>query len=320
MKKIKNILFTLIFSLVIGCQAVVSHAASLSDLKAGVYTIKNDVSHESDTGMAMARSYLNETMTLEKSNGSWYYTIKFSGLQYMSKHAIYINGSKVSHTVKSKNTSADTIELKFKTKSITPNLKVSMYVSAMGRDVEFGVIPKESTLKLVKATEESKSESSTSSSSNNTNSSTSQSSSSNKNNSSTSQSSSSNKTNSSTSQTSSSNKTSSSSSSSSSSSTKTETKTETKSEEVEKESDKAKEETVEAEESKEEVAEETAEEKKEESDKAEEEAVEAEEVVETTEVVSEASEEKSSNKLIFIGTGAIVVIAIIAVVLRRVKK
>ena len=293
MKKIKNILFTLIFSLVIGCQAVVSHAASLSDLKAGVYTIKNDVSHESDTGMAMARSYLNETMTLEKSNGSWYYTIKFSGLQYMSKHAIYINGSKVSHTVKSKNTSADTIELKFKTKSITPNLKVSMYVSAMGRDVEFGVIPKESTLKLVKATEESKSESSTSSSSN-------------KNNSSTSQSSSSNKTNSSTSQTSSSNKTSSSSSSSSSSSTKTETKTETKSEEVEKESDKAKEETKE--ESKEEVAEETAE---------------AEEVVaeKTTEsVVSEASDEKSSNKLIFIGTGAIVVIAIIAVVLRRVKK
>lgn len=303
MKKIKNILFTLIFSLVIGCQAVVSHAASLSDLKAGVYTIKNDVSHESDTGMAMARSYLNETMTLEKSNGSWYYTIKFSGLQYMSKHAIYINGSKVSHKVKSKNTSADTIELKFKTKSITPNLKVSMYVSAMGRDVEFGVIPKESTLKLVKATEESKSESSTSSSSNNTNSSTSQSSSSNKNNSSTSQTSSSNKT---------------SSTSNNSSSSSSSTKTETKSEEVE--SDKAKEETVEAEESKEEVAEETAEEKKEESDKAEEEAVEAEEVVETTEVVSEASEEKSSNKLIFIGTGAIVVIAIIAVVLRRVKK
>ena len=301
MKKIKNILFTLIFSLVIGCQAVVSHAASLSDLKAGVYTIKNDVSHESDTGMAMARSYLNETMTLEKSNGSWYYTIKFSGLQYMSKHAIYINGSKVSHTVKSKNTSADTIELKFKTKSITPNLKVSMYVSAMGRDVEFGVIPKESTLKLVKATEESKSESSTSSSSNNTNSSTSQSSSSNKNNSSTSQTSSSNKT---------------SSTSNNSSSSSSSTKTETKSEEVE--SDKAKEETKE--ESKEEVAEETAEEKKEESDKAEEEAVEAEEVVETTEVVSEASEEKSSNKLIFIGTGAIVVIAIIAVVLRRVKK
>ena len=291
MKKIKNILFTLIFSLVIGCQAVVSHAASLSDLKAGVYTIKNDVSHESDTGMAMARSYLNETMTLEKSNGSWYYTIKFSGLQYMSKHAIYINGSKVSHTVKSKNTSADTIELKFKTKSITPNLKVSMYVSAMGRDVEFGVIPKESTLKLVKATEESKSESSTSSSSNNTNSSTSQSSSSNKNTSSTSQTSSSNKT---------------SSTSNNSSSSSSSTKTETKSEEVE--SDKAKEETVEAEESKEEVAEETAE---------------AEEVVaeKTTEsVVSEASDEKSSNKLIFIGTGAIVVIAIIAVVLRRVKK
>ena len=51
-------------------------------------------------------------------------------------------------------------ELKFKTKSIKPNLKVSMYVSAMGRSVKFGVIPKESTLKLVKVTEKPKTESS----------------------------------------------------------------------------------------------------------------------------------------------------------------
>lgn len=278
MKKIKHILFAFIFSLVIGSQAIVSNAASLSDLQGGIYTIKNDVSHESETGMAMARSYLNESMTLEKSNGSWYYTIKFSGLQYMRNHTIYINGSKVSHTVKSKNTSSDTIELKFKTNSITPNLKVSMYVSAMGRDVEFGIIPKESTLKLVKATEESKSESSTSSSSNSTS------------NSSNSTSSSSNKT-----------------SSSADSSTKTETKSdeaeETAKEEATEESDKAEEETTE------------------ESDEAEEETTEEEVVEKTTEeVVSESSEEKSSNKLIFIGAGAIIAIAIIVLVLRRIKK
>ena len=285
MKKIKHILFAFIFSFVMGCQAIVSHAASLSELQAGVYTISNDVSHESETGMAMARSYLNESMTLEKTNGSWYYTIKFSGLQYMSNHTIYVNGSKVSHTVKSKNTSQDTIELTFKTDSITPNLKVSMYVSAMGRDVEFGVIPKESTLKLVKATEESKTESSTSSSSNKTESSTSNSS---------------NQTNSST-------------SSSSNSSTKTETKTE----EVEKESDKVEEET------KEEAVEETAkEDTTEESDKVEDEATKEEVAEETTEeeVVSESSDEKSSNKLVFAGAGAIVIIAIIALVLRRIKK
>ena len=285
MKKIKHILFAFIFSLVIGSQAIVSNAASLSDLQGGIYTIKNDVSHESETGMAMARSYLNESMTLEKSNGSWYYTIKFSGLQYMSNHTIYINGSKVSHTVKSKNTSSDTIELKFKTNSITPNLKVSMYVSAMGRDVEFGIIPKESTLKLVKATEESKSESSTSSSSNSTSSSSNSTS-----NSSNSTSSSSNKT-----------------SSSADSSTKTETKSdeaeETAKEEATEESDKAEEETTE------------------ESDEAEEETTEEEVVEKTTEeVVSESSEEKSSNKLIFIGAGAIIAIAIIVLVLRRIKK
>lgn len=299
MNKIKHILFTFIFSLVICSQVIVSNAASLSDLKAGTYTIKNDVSHENETGMAMARSYLNESMTLEKSNGSWYYTIKFSGLQYMSNHAIYINGSKVSHTVKSKNTSADTIELKFKTSSISPKMKVSMYVSAMGRDVEFGVIPKSSTLKLVKAAEESKSESSTSNSN--------------------STSSNSNKTNSSSSTTSSSsNKTSSTSNTTSNSSNKTSnssessTKTETKSDTVEKE-DTEKE--TDEEEAKEEAKEET-----EESDKTEEET--KEEVVEKTteEVVSESSDDKSSNKLIFIGAGAIVVIAIIALVLRRNKK
>lgn len=299
MNKIKHILFTFIFSLVICSQVIVSNAASLSDLKAGTYTIKNDVSHENETGMAMARSYLNESMTLEKSNGSWYYTIKFSGLQYMSNHAIYINGSKVSHTVKSKNTSADTIELKFKTSSISPKMKVSMYVSAMGRDVEFGVIPKSSTLKLVKAAEESKSESSTSNSN--------------------STSSNSNKTNSSSSTTSSSsNKTSSTSNITSNGSNKTSnssessTKTETKSETVEKE-DNEKE--TDEEEAKEEAKEET-----EESDKTEEET--KEEVVEKTteEVVSESSDDKSSNKLIFIGAGAIVVIAIIALVLRRNKK
>lgn len=286
MNKIKHILFTFIFSLVICSQVIVSNAASLSDLKAGTYTIKNDVSHENETGMAMARSYLNESMTLEKSNGSWYYTIKFSGLQYMSNHAIYINGSKVSHTVKSKNTSADTIELKFKTSSISPKMKVSMYVSAMGRDVEFGVIPKSSTLKLVKAAEESKSESSTSNSN--------------------STSSNSNKTNSSSSTTSSSsNKTSSTSNTTSNGSNKTSnssessTKTETKSDTVEKED---------------------TEKETEESDKTEEET--KEEVVEKTteEVVSESSDDKSSNKLIFIGAGAIVVIAIIALVLRRNKK
>lgn len=279
MKKIKHILFALIFSFAIVCQEIVSYAADLSGLKAGVYTISNDVSHENETGMAMARSYLNESMTLEKTNGSWYYTIKFSGLQYMSNHTIYVNGSKVSHTVKSKNTSQDTIELTFKTNSITPNLKVSMYVSAMGRDVEFGVIPKESTLNLVKATEESNVENSTNSSSNKTDSTNNTSSSSNK----------------------------------TDNSVNSSTKTETKTEEVETESDKVEEETK---------IEEVVEESEKEDTKEELEETKEEEVV-TKEVVSgisESNDENSSNKLIFIGAGSIVVIAMTALVLRKIKK
>lgn len=260
MKKIKNILVALVFSLIIGAQAIVSDAASLDSLKGGIYTIKNNVSHENETGMAMARTYVSDTMTLEKSNGSWYYTIKFNGAQYMSNHAIYVNGGRVSHTVVSK--SSDTISLKFKTSSISPSLKVSMYVSAMQRDVQFGVIPLESTLSLVKVTEQE----TTSNSSNN-------------------------------------------SSSSNSTSNTTEKEETTKKEETKKEEETTKEEkeTDKAEETEEEKTEEDA-------DKTEEVKEEEQE-----EVVSGVSEEKSSNNLIFIGAGAVAVIAIGAVAFKKFK-
>ncbi len=262
MKKIKNILVALVFSLIIGAQAIVSDAASLDSLKGGIYTIKNNVSHENETGMAMARTYVSDTMTLEKSNGSWYYTIKFSGAQYMSNHAIYVNGGRVSHTVVNK--SSDTLSLKFKTSSISPNLKVSMYVSAMQRDVQFGVIPQESTLSLVKVTEQEKVE--TPSNSNNNASTTKP-----------------------------------------STDKKEEVKEETTKQEDKKEENKKEEETDKAEETKEEKTEED-------SDKTEEVKEEEQE-----EVVSGVSEEKSSNNLIFIGAGAVAVIAIGAVAFKKFK-
>ena len=51
-----------------------------------------------------------------------------------------------------------TIELGFETDTIEPDMKASMYVDAMGRDVEFGIITKTDTLNLIEKIEEPKEE------------------------------------------------------------------------------------------------------------------------------------------------------------------
>ena len=104
--------------------------------------------------MNMAITYLYENIILEKSEGKWYYTIKFSGTDYMNNHRICLNGKEVKAEVVSEDESKHTIELKFETDSVTPNLSTKIYVDAMERDVEFDVIPKEDTLNLVEAIEE----------------------------------------------------------------------------------------------------------------------------------------------------------------------
>ena len=154
MKKIKSLFLITMFSLIMSVQTIDASAAQLSELESGIYEIKNDVYHEQEIGMNMARTYLDENMILEKSEGKWYYTIKFSGTDYMNNHRICLNGKEVDAEVVSEDESKHTIELKFETDSVTPNLSTKIYVDAMERDVEFDVIPKEDTLNLVEAIEE----------------------------------------------------------------------------------------------------------------------------------------------------------------------
>ena len=154
MKNIKSLFLITMFSLIMSVQTIVASAAQLSELESGIYEIKNDVYHEQEIGMNMARTYLDENMILEKSEGKWYYTIKFSGTDYMNNHRICLNGKEVDAEVVSEDESKHTIELKFETDSVTPNLSTKIYVDAMERDVEFDVIPKEDTLNLVEAIEE----------------------------------------------------------------------------------------------------------------------------------------------------------------------
>ncbi|UPA29037.1 NEAT domain-containing protein [Terrisporobacter glycolicus] len=158
MKKIRNIFLVAIFSLIMSAQVLVASAAQLNELESGIYEISNDVYHEQEIGMNMARQYLDENMTLEKNEGKWYYTIKFCGTNYMKNHRIYLNDKEIEAEVINENADKNTVEFKFETDSITPNLSTKIYVDAMDRDVEFDIIPKKDTLKLVKAIEEPKEE------------------------------------------------------------------------------------------------------------------------------------------------------------------
>lgn len=144
MKKLKY-LFTILLTII--CITNVSHAASLDY---GLYNVKNDVYHEQEIGMNMARTYLNETMRVDaRTDGTYYYTVEFSGTEYMNKHRILVNGSTVS-TTKKYNSSKGTVKLTFKVKSLSSKIKAKLYVDAMERDVVFQIIPNFNTAQCVK--------------------------------------------------------------------------------------------------------------------------------------------------------------------------
>ena len=63
----------------------------------------------------------------------------------MSNHTIYVNGAKVEAT---KSVNGEIVSLKFAVGSLEDSIKVSAYVSMMGKNVEFGVDILEDTLTL----------------------------------------------------------------------------------------------------------------------------------------------------------------------------
>ena len=116
--------------------------------KGKLYTIQNTVDYENQTGKDMARMYLNSTSKVELIDGQYYVTLTFTGAQYMKNHAIYVNGSKVSHSVTSK--SDDAISLRFRVSKLSDTIGVGMYVAPMSRDIKFTVKLLENSLKFVK--------------------------------------------------------------------------------------------------------------------------------------------------------------------------
>lgn len=158
MKYIKSILSVMLITVFLITSGINASALELSEVESGIYEVQNDVNHESEIGMSMARSYLDPTMKLEIKGGKVYYTIKFSGANYMKDHKISINGENVNLDIINEDTENHIIELGFETDTIEPDMKASMYVDAMGRDVEFEIITKTDTLNLIEKIEEPKEE------------------------------------------------------------------------------------------------------------------------------------------------------------------
>lgn len=116
--------------------------------KGKLYTIENKVVHKSQTGVDMARKYLNKISDLEEIDGKTYLTLTFTGQEFMKDHKITVNGKDANYKVVSKN--GDSIKLRFEIPNLDADIKLSLYVIPMGRNVEFNVELLKDTKKFVK--------------------------------------------------------------------------------------------------------------------------------------------------------------------------
>lgn len=117
-------------------------------IKGKLYTIKNEIVSDSATGREMARKYLNSTTKIEEIDGKMYATLTFTGVDLMSNHKIYVNGSLVNYTVATSDSNSKSI--RFAIPDINADIKVQVYIIPMNSTVTFGVKLLEDTLTLVK--------------------------------------------------------------------------------------------------------------------------------------------------------------------------
>ena len=124
-------------------------------IASGIYEVSNEVYHDTEIGMSMARSYLKDTMTMKITKNEVLYTIGFTGTDYMENYRMKVNDVEVPV----ERVDGDGIvTLKVSATSLSDELKACIYVGPMGRDVEFGIIPKLETMSLIESIEEESTE------------------------------------------------------------------------------------------------------------------------------------------------------------------
>lgn len=117
-------------------------------VKGKLYTIKNKIISDSVIGKQMARKYTSSTTKIEKIDGKMYATLTFTGVDLMSNHKIYVNGSLVSHTITARSSTSKSI--RFAIPNVNADIKVQAYIIPMNATVTYGVKLLEDTLTFVK--------------------------------------------------------------------------------------------------------------------------------------------------------------------------
>ena len=64
-------------------------------IASGIYEVSNEVYHDTEIGMSMARSYLKDTMTMKITKNEVLYTIGFTGTDYMENYRVKVNDVEV---------------------------------------------------------------------------------------------------------------------------------------------------------------------------------------------------------------------------------
>ena len=155
--KIKILIMIMLSIVVIGNINIYTVFAE-EKIPSGIYEVSNEVYHDNEIGMSMARSYLKDTMTMKITKNEVLYTIGFTGTDYMENYRMKVNDVEVPV----ERVDGDGIvTLKVSATSLSDELKACIYVGPMGRDVEFGIIPKLETMSLIESIEEESTEETT---------------------------------------------------------------------------------------------------------------------------------------------------------------
>ena len=114
------------------------------------YTIENEVVSNSAIGKMMVKKYLDSTSTLEEIDGKYYLTLTFVGTSVMDNIKIMVNGKEVEYSMK--NISDDnkgTSTFKFEIDNINDEITMSMLITVINNNIDFGISLLEDTLTLV---------------------------------------------------------------------------------------------------------------------------------------------------------------------------
>ncbi|MBY6837643.1 cell wall anchor protein [Clostridium botulinum] len=118
--------------------------------KKATYKVNNEIVTDSQIGYQAARSAVNKSSYYEIENDSDHYiTLGFTQTDVMGNIRLTIDSSKINYDIVNEDKSKKTMEIRFKVQSLSNQVVVTSNITAMGRDISFGIKFLESTLELI---------------------------------------------------------------------------------------------------------------------------------------------------------------------------